>query len=82
MSTDGKPAISASAPAGRVDADASSVEQRRAILRRFGVYAAATAPAMVVLMASRQSEAGSFLRNSSHNKSGGSSGGGSCAFSC
>ena len=43
-----------------------SVERREA-LRRFGVYAACTAPAMTVLLASRQSAAGSFSSNSSAN---------------
>ncbi len=64
--------------------------ERRAILRRFGAYAAFTAPALTVLMASRQSEAGSFKRNGNSDHGGGSvfggggggGGGGGCAFSC
>ena len=66
--------------------------ERRAMLRRFGTYAAFTAPALTVLMASRQSEAGGFSRNSAHNTGGnsfggggggaGGGGGGGCGFSC
>ena len=53
----------------------TSVE-RRELLRRFGVYAAVTAPAMTVLLASRQSEAGGFSRNGHANKGGNSGLGG------
>jgi hypothetical protein len=82
MSTDGKPAIGAPTPAERTDGDDASLE-RRAILRRFGVYAAATAPAMVVLMASRQSEAGGFFRKGGGGGGGGGGGSkGGCGFSC
>jgi uncharacterized membrane protein YgcG len=64
--------------------------ERREALRRFGIYAACTAPAMTVLLASRQSEAGSFFANgdahrrgnSGLNGGGGGGGGGGCAFSC
>ena len=57
------------------DATAEAVE-RRAVLRRFGAYAAFTAPALTVLMASRQSEAGGFSRNSAHNMAATVGGGG------
>ena len=71
---------------------APAVERREA-LRGFGIYAACTAPAMTVLLASRQSEAGSFFANgdahrSGHSglggggKGGGGGGGGGCGFSC
>lgn len=65
--------------------------ERRAALRRFGVYAACTAPAMTVLLASRQSEAGSFFANGDAHrrghsglggKGGSGGGGGGCGFSC
>ena len=42
----------------------------------FGVYAAVTAPAMTVLLASRQSQAGGFSRNGHANRSGNSGLGG------
>jgi hypothetical protein len=71
MSTDGRSAISAPSSACQGDKDDAQLEQLRVILRRFGAYAACTAPTMMVLMASRQSEAGS----------GGAKGGG-CGFSC
>lgn len=62
-----------------------SVERREA-LRRFGVYAACTAPAMTVLLASRQSAAGSFFNNGDAHRRGRSGltggGGGGCGFSC
>ncbi len=45
---------------------------RREALRRFGAYAAYTAPAMTVLLASRQGHA----MGSKHSKKGGGSGGG------
>jgi hypothetical protein len=66
--------------------DPAAVEHRE-MLRRFGKFAAFTAPAMTVLMASRQSEAGSFFRNKAHHgrkggKDGGGGGGGGCGFSC
>jgi hypothetical protein len=67
--------------------DSAAVE-RREMLRRFGKFAAFTAPAMTVLMASRQSEAGSFFRDKAHHGrnggKGGSAGGGGggCGFSC
>lgn len=69
--------------AHEADPTAEAVE-RRAVLRRFGAYAAFTAPALTVLMASRQSEAGGFSRNSNRDGAshGGSSGGGGCGFSC
>ena len=70
---------------------APSVERREA-LRRFGIYAACTAPAMTVLLASRQSEAGSFFANGDAHRrghsglggggKGGGGGGGGCGFSC
>ena len=70
---------------------APAVERREA-LRRFGVYAACTAPAMTVLLASRQSEAGSFFANGDAHRrghsglggggKGGAGGGGGCGFSC
>lgn len=82
---------SGEAPAAHeVDATAEAVE-RRAVLRRFGAYAAFTAPALTVLMASRQSEAGGFHRNSNRDGpshggifggGGGGGGGGGCGFSC
>ncbi|MFL5335115.1 MAG: hypothetical protein ACJ8H8_18470 [Geminicoccaceae bacterium] len=50
--------------------------ERRELLRRFGVYAAVTAPAMTVLLASRQSQAGGFSRNGHANHSGNSGLGG------
>jgi len=61
-----------------------AVVERRELLRRFGKFAAFTAPAMTVLMASRQSEAGSFFRNKAHHgrnggKDGGAGGGGGAA---
>jgi hypothetical protein len=63
-----------------------TVVERREMLRRFGKFAAFTAPAMTVLMASRQSEAGSFFRNKAHHGqdggAGGGGGGGGCGFSC
>jgi hypothetical protein len=74
----------------------SSVERREA-LRRFGVYATVTAPAMTVLLASRQSAAGSFFANGDAHRrgksglggggkpisgGGGGGGGGGCGFSC
>lgn len=66
--------------AHEADGTAEAVE-RRAVLRRFGAYAAFTAPALTVLMTSRQSEAGGFLRSS--NRDGAShGGGGGCGFSC
>ena len=52
-----------------------SVERREA-LRRFGVYAAVTAPAMTVLLASRQGHAGGFSRNGNANRGGNSGLGG------
>ena len=52
------------APAEQATNDQASSLERREALRRFGVYAACAAPAMTVLMSSRQSEAGGFLRNS------------------
>jgi hypothetical protein len=85
MSTDGRSAISAPSPACQDDKDDAQLEQRRAILRRFGAYAACTAPAMMVLMASRQSEAGSFIRKGGGGGGGDGSGGakgGGCGFSC
>ena len=68
---------------------APAVERREA-LRRFGIYAACTAPAMTVLLASRQSEAGSFFANGDAHRRGHSGlggggkggGGGGCGFSC
>lgn len=51
--------------------------ERREVLRRFGVYAAVTAPAMTVLLASRQSEAmGSRRGGNGGGKGGGGKGGG------
>ncbi len=44
--------------------------ERREALRRFGVYAACTAPAMTVLLASRQSDAGSFFNNGDAHRGG------------
>ena len=63
------------APAPVKAATGASVE-RREVLRKFGVYAAVTAPAMTVLLASRQSEAGGFSRNGHANKGGNSGLGG------
>ena len=63
------------APAPVKAAIGASVE-RREVLRKFGVYAAVTAPAMTVLLASRQSEAGGFSRNGHANKGGNSGLGG------
>lgn len=59
-------------------ARAGSGLERREALRRFGVYAACTAPAMTVLLASRQSDAGSFFNNGDAHRGGksGLSGGG------
>ena len=51
------------APAEQATNDQASSLERREALRRFGVYAACTAPVLTVLMASRQSEAGGFSRN-------------------
>jgi len=60
--------------------------ERREALRRFGVYAACTAPAMTVLLASRQTAAGSFFNNGDAHRRGnsglGAGGGGGCGFSC
>ena len=63
--------------------------ERRAALRRFGIYAACTAPAMTVLLASRQGKAGSFFANGDAHRRGNSGlggkpggGGGGCGFSC
>ena len=61
--------------------------ERREALRRFGVYAACTAPAMTVLLASRQTAAGSFFNNGDAHRRGnsglpGGGGGGGCGFSC
>jgi uncharacterized membrane protein YgcG len=51
--------------------------ERREVLRRFGIYAAVTAPAMTVLLASRQSEAmGSKRSGNGGGKSSGGGGGG------
>lgn len=75
-------------------ADATPTVERREVLRRFGVYAAVTAPAMTVLLASRQSAAGSFFANGDAHRRGKSGlgggksitsdggGGGGCGFSC
>jgi hypothetical protein len=65
---------------------AASLE-RRAALRCFGIYAACTAPAMTVLLASRQSEAGSFFANGDAHRRGnsglgGGGGHGGGGFSC
>ena len=60
-------------PAALKRSRTGSAVERREALRRFGVYAACTAPAMTVLLASRQSEAGSFFNNGDAN-SGGNSG--------
>jgi hypothetical protein len=66
----------------------SAAVERREMLRRFGKFAAFTAPAMTVLMASRQGEAGRFFRNKAdHGRNGGKGGsagsdGGGCGFSC
>ncbi len=51
--------------------------ERREVLRRFGTYAACTAPAMMVLLSSRQGQAGSFFKKGGD----GSDGGGSLGFS-
>ena len=59
-----------------VKAESGTSVERRELLRRFGVYAAVTAPAMTVLLASRQSEAGGFSRNGHANKGGNSGLGG------
>ena len=73
------------APEGAAKHEGGSVERREA-LRRFGVYAACTAPAMTVLLASRQSAAGSFFANGDAHRRGRSGlqggGGGGCGFSC
>ena len=53
-------------------AEQASGMERREALRRFGVYAACTAPAMTVLLASRQSEAGSFFNNGDAHRGGNS----------
>jgi uncharacterized membrane protein len=45
---------------GPMPADDQRLVERREALRRFGMYAAATAPALTVLLASRQSKAGKF----------------------
>ena len=83
----------ASAALNSGELDAAAVE-RREMLRRFGKFAAFTAPAMTVLMASRQGEAGSFFRDKAHHGrrggdgragaggNGGGGGGGGCGFSC
>lgn len=42
--------------------------ERRDALKRLGVYAAYTAPAMTVLLASRQGEAANFSRDKKHAK--------------
>ena len=52
------------APAEHAPNDTASSLERREALRRFGTYAACAAPVLTVLMASRQSEAGGFIRNS------------------
>ena len=59
-----------------VKAEAGTSVERRELLRKFGVYAAVTAPAMTVLLASRQSEAGGFSRNGHANRGGNSGLGG------
>ena len=59
-----------------VKAETGASVERRELLRRFGVYAAVTAPAMTVLLASRQSEAGGFSRNGNSNRGGNSGLGG------
>ncbi len=56
----------------REDAVAKGLE-RREVLQRFGSYAAYTAPAMMVLLSSRQGEAGSFLRKGGDGGDGGTS---------
>lgn len=56
-------------PQAQAAAVPETLEQRRDVLRRFGTYAAYaayTAPAMTVLLASKQSEAGSFGRSKSN----------------
>ena len=45
---------------GPLPGDDKRPVERREALRRFGIYAAATAPALTVLLASRQSQAGKF----------------------
>ncbi len=47
--------------------------ERREVLQRFGTYAAYTAPAMMVLLSSRQGKAGSFFRKGGDGGDGGSS---------
>ena len=59
MSDDANRPGGANAAEPEVKPTAETLE-RRAMLRRFGTYAAFTAPALTVLMASRQSEAGGF----------------------
>lgn len=59
-------------PAGDVKRELTRSVERREALRRFGVYAAVTAPAMTVLLASRQSQAGGFSRNGNANRAGNS----------
>jgi hypothetical protein len=63
-------------PTGDVKRELTRSVERREALRRFGVYAAATAPAMTVLLASRQGQAGGFSRNGNANRSGNSGLGG------
>ncbi len=46
--------------------------ERREVLQRFGTYAAYTAPAMMVLLSSRQGRAGSFFRKGGDDGDGGS----------
>ena len=80
------------ATAGWRQRDPAPAVERREALRRFGIYAACTAPAMTVLLASRQSEAGSFFANGDAHRrghsglggggKGGGGGGGGCGFSC
>lgn len=55
--------------------------ERREVLRRFGVYAACTAPAMTVLLASRQAGA-MGIRHKGGGGGGGGGKGGGCGFSC
>ena len=79
-------------PTGTGAKDPAPSVERREALRRFGIYAACTAPAMTVLLASRQSEAGSFFANGDAHRrghsglggggKGGGGGGGGCGFSC
>jgi hypothetical protein len=74
---------------GRAARDLDRAVERREALRRFGVYAAVTAPAMTALLASRQGKAGGFSRNGNANHGGnsglggrdGSVGGGGGGFS-